>query len=378
VRFKGRARVIAIAIALGIAIALIILPAGLWMHFMPPAHFDLGNGLRLSRIRDLHDAQRLTEFGDLAWSPDGQLLAAYSEYSHLVTVWNAAGEKVSEIRRGGVQVIGGGGTLGFLPDSQTLITVATFESEEDSQYGLNLWNAKTGVLERKIVTQSPGLRAPASWPNKFAVSRDGQWVVTLRQQPPFLAAIYSTKTWQIERRIEEATSQAGVAVTFSPDSRWLAIGKIKGIVTLYDFADIDLLPARTLEAYPPASPMHMVGLAFSPDGKLLATGGIFATKLAPGVEHDTVKIWNIADFSLVASFACDPFAAHELTWSSDGRYLAATMERRLGIFSLSNPQHQAIVDLGGELVNAVGFSPDGKLLAVAVGTTVSIFSISRQ
>jgi len=29
-------------------------------------------------------------------------------------------------------------------------------------------------------------------------------------------------------------------------------------------------------------------------------------------------------------------------------------------------------------VNAVGFSPDGKFLAVAVGATVSIFSISQQ
>jgi WD40 repeat protein len=350
------------------------------MHFVPPALYEPGNGLRLNRIRDLHNSQSMpvTEFGELAWSPDGKLLAAYSEYSHLVTVWDAAGGKVSEIRRGGVQVTGGGGTLEFLPDSKTLVTVATFESEEDSQYGLNLWNAKTGALERKIVTQSPGLRAPASWPSKFAVSPDGQLVVTLRKQPPFLAAIYSTKTWQIERRIEEATSRVGESVTFSPDIRWLAIGKIMGIVTLYDLADIDHLPVRTLEAYAPAAPMAMPGLAFSPDGKLLATAGAPAARLAPGDEHDTVKIWNVADFSLVARFACDPFAARALAWSPDGRYLAATMERRLGIFSLSNPQHHAIVDLGGDLVNAVGFSPDGKFLAVAVGATVSIFSISQQ
>jgi WD40 repeat protein len=169
---------------------------------------------------------------------------------------------------------------------------------------------------------------------------------------------------------ELLTHQIGHIITFSPDGDLLAVSNYKsvdtnvfrGSVDIFDVASQELL--FTLDDFENWNPF---GIAFSPDGVILATGWGNWWGGGPG----GVKLWDVSTGDLIHEFRYERLATiYNLAFNHKGDLLAAISgEGGVDIRDITAGQtvrnFQGISGYG----NAVAFSPDDKLLAAGGGDT---------
>jgi WD40 repeat protein len=150
-------------------------------------------------------------------------------------------------------------------------------------------------------------------------------------------------------------------VAFSPEGRLLAVGEADGVVQLWNpatGAQVATLPGRFTLVW---------SLAFSPDGRLLAAGVQDGTDSATAT--GTTRVWDVASGALVATLPqdSDPAAVLSVAFSPDGRLLASGGDN--GEITLWNTVTRTMLAslTGSGVVSAVVFSPNG-LDIVATGS----------
>src|SRR5262249_13163366 len=133
-------------------------------------------------------------------------------------------------------------------------------------------------------------------------------------------------------------------MAFSPDGTLLAWCGQDGAVGLWNVANGKI--QRVLGGHSGSE----VRLAFSPDGKLLATAG-----------HDErrVRLWDVATGWQVREFPHDDHV-NCVAFSADGRYLATSTNTKRHVWDLARDQLSHTL-LGGAW--QVAFRPDGRMLA---------------
>jgi WD40 repeat protein/serine/threonine protein kinase len=166
---------------------------------------------------------------------------------------------------------------------------------------------------------------------------------------------YLKRLWRIEPDILQSESEGFNGVAFSPDGTRLAAACGDGTVRIWD-----LDPRRRREVILRGHDGMVFSVAFSPtDSSRLASAG-----------HDgTVRVWDLKteQESLRLAGAVGIYvqgAAYRVTFSPDGRWLAACSEGST-VRIWDSTSGQLIHELPGHEVRAscVAFSPDGKLLA---------------
>ncbi len=270
----------------------------------------------------------------VTFSPDGGLLAAAGG-DGAVRLWNPVTRQVP--RAPLPAVAGGVNGVAFSTDGRLLASAG-------GDGTVRTWN----LAAQRLAAAIPAETGPGSKVDAVAVSPDGTLLASADGDG-------TVRLWNPVSGQASGSFSGRNAVAFSPDGT-LAAPEVGGTVQTWNLA------TRRAAGVPlPADPGGSVtGVAFSPDGKLLATAGT----------DGRVRLWDLNTRRAAgAPLPADPAGSVTgVAFSPDGRLLASADGD--GTVRLWDPASGQAVGApllaatsGG--VNAVAFSPDSKLLAAA-------------
>jgi WD40 repeat protein len=248
------------------------------------------------RFVDRDFAPASTELGSLVFSPDGRLLAASD--GNDILLWEAMTGGQPRRLQGHTEPVD---TLVFARDGLTL-----FSGGRDNR--LLQWDVKTG----QPVLSLDGLRTDVV---ALAVSPDGELLVSgstsveydqqgenpaYERQP---IRVWDAKTGEYLRGFDYADV---VSLEFGPDGSWIAAQ------LTVEPGLIDVKTGYPILSIPESGPF-MTNLSVHPNGRLLATG----------LGRD-VQLWDAAARQAVLTLKGDQSQVNRVAFSPDGRFLATT------------------------------------------------------
>jgi WD40 repeat protein len=247
----------------------------------------------------------------LAWSPDGQMVAAASTGG--VQVWDVMQQKQHAYLKGDPPQAQTG-TLGvaWSPDGSKLLSGNT-----DGM--VQVWNARTGAqLARLLGHPLEVPSSPNSPPAVFGVSwsPDRQHFASSREDG--VVQVWDAQTYHLFTVLHTPPGSFGFnEIAYSPDGRMLAASSDEGTVRIWDL--VSGTTRRVLNEYGQYGWSNAV--SWSPDGKMLITSCAGGTALI----LDVTTGQSLTALAVASSGRVNVWGA---AWSPNGRLIATGDDQR--------------------------------------------------
>jgi WD40 repeat protein len=314
--------------AIAIAAALFLVP-GLIEYVMPPS-IDYSTFERSPNIFSGNGSVQ-----SIAFSANGKSMATGEANSNVV-LWDVQSSSSRVLKRHGGSVK----ALAFSPNGKILAS-----GGDDDQ--VILWDAVTGDFKNISKKETD----PVS---SISFSPDGKTLASTDAKGHLY--LWDTGTW---KELLLPREDARGAFAFTPNGKTWAFSTADSTIILWDVksASPQSLPLRRHSG-------AITSLAFSPDSKFLASGG----------EDNQLAIWNAVTGTHITSVR-ETGEVSSIAFSPDGRTLAST-DRRGHIYFWETQKWPAMPDVAFKTSDATAFSfsPNGKIVALAVGNSVELWS----
>ncbi len=351
-----------------------------------------GNQVRIWAAADGQPSGPVFRLGDvngISWAPAGRWLAGVSADGSLV-VWDTTSGQVSFA----IKQVNQLSSVAYSPDGRRLATGGTagiirlydarsgqeraalftgcmnVSSLAFSPDGHRLFAAGSGMKAVKIfdAERDPRGRAVSPWLDQVAALTfvgESERVQGIEWQNGRLAAVsFSSGEMRYEGSFPVTTSAYWPRgdFAFNVDGRRLAapLQRDPAVVGVWDVA------LGRLSATIPRNSALVTAVAFSLDGKRLATGAIDTPK-----KTSVVTIWDLGSVQAVLTLDVSPHQVECVAFSSDGRKIAAGGGRAAreapGWVTVWNAENGAVLGAQDHVEQArgVAFHPNGALLAIA-------------
>jgi WD40 repeat protein len=240
--------------------------------------------------------------------------------------------------------------VAFAPDGRTLAT-GGFDSL------VKLWDVATGTERCTLVGRPTKPASRHQIVGSLTFSPDGGLLVAGFGHANLFNVSgheHVVKVWQVssgqEVCILEGHRNTVPALAFTPDGKLLATASHDGTVKLWEVGS--WREVRTLTA--PGSHNRVQAMAVSADGRTLATGG----------EDGAVRLWDVTTGTERGTLRGHTLSVAGLAYARDGRTLAsASWDRTVRLWHLPSGRESMTLRGHTHLVVDVVFSPDGNQLA---------------
>ncbi|PJG56121.1 hypothetical protein CVM73_04700 [Bradyrhizobium forestalis] len=233
----------------------------------------------------------MTNVVALAFSPDGTTLASGS-WDHTVRVWNLSqGEPTSRVLRSHIQYVR---AVAFSPDGKSLAS-----GGDDAT--VRIWNLSDAAAEPQL------MRAPSGSILSLAFSPDGKTVAAGTSTGRVLLWDRTAPIDAAPKMLVGPENVVKSSLAFTRDGQELAAG-IGRTVAIWRLSG-QVMEPRTVAHAEPAS-----GVAFSPDGSMLAIGTV----------TPDVQLRQLANLDAPPIVLTRAATTESIAYSDDGSRLVAT------------------------------------------------------
>ncbi|NTV61965.1 MAG: serine/threonine protein kinase [Oscillochloris sp.] len=303
----------------------------------------VGNTIQFRQAETLEQGSTLTghtgPIGDLAFSPDGMILASSAQDENTIILWDMqTGQPITRLagHSGWVR------SLAFSPDGKILASGSIDGT-------VRLWDVATRQQRAVLTGHTDYLGAIAFSPDGATLastSRDGTvrlWDVASGQ--PRSGFMYAAPINPANNAPYWLTG-----LSYSPDGKSIAVGSISASIYVIDATSGQL--QRELKGHKDWVVIH--GLSYSPDGRTLASASI----------DGTVRLWSTLTGTERASLSDRQLRLRALSWAPDSQHIAATSDTG-GSLTVWNTQSRAAerdVLLAQGTVTTMSYSDSGNIL----------------
>lgn len=297
----------------------------IWQGYLPHTtmqHTDFSQ----AQFRKTRFTEVFSRVLSAAFSPDGTLLAA-GMADGKICVWRVADRQQMFVCNEHSDWVR---SLVFTPDGTRLLS-ASFDQT------LKLWDTSTGQCLHTFTGHIGRVLA-------VAVSSDGNLFASGGED-------HTVRLWNLKDgtclKVFKDHEHWVQSVAFSPDNTILASANTNGIIRLWNLVTQQYLTILDQQS-------HIFSLAYSPDGKMLASGG------------RDVHLWQVDSGRRLNILKGHEHDVRSLAFHPDGRRLASSSrDHTIRLWDVQTGQILNIFQGHALCVFSVAFSPDGSTLASA-------------
>ncbi len=301
----------------------------------------------------------LSSVNSIALSCDGHTLASGHD-DKTIRLWDLNTKKVLRSFTGHSQAVR---AIAYSPNEEILATASDDKT-------IKLWNVNTfqeictlfghSHAVKSVTFSSDGkLLASGSWDKtvKLWDVKTSQEICTLSGHQLQVSAVALSQIPPSGGILASASFDRTIRL-WEVDQAFECVGELKNLRN-YNFSSI--LSGHT---------WAVLTVAFSPDGKILASGS----------DDNTIKLWEVNTGQLICTLVGHSWSVVAVTFSTDGEMLiSGSRDKTVKLWSVSTKKEIATLSGHVDSVSAVGVSPDAQqIVSGSRDKTIKLWELVQQ